>query len=342
MASLGTIAKALALSLLATACGQAGLGSSSQGQDAGTLDAAGAESDQVGFTSQNTSLFDAIRDAPFQVAYRGLRRVRASYPQSQSYDYREDVASDGQGAFAIEPLEMLGAHPNGELFLVLRSGQQAFDYRYRDFRILNSGLFQSSYQFTIDPTASQVLGRDCFHLVVQRAAPYLGGHYEVDVDTESSIVLQWKEFGVQGNLLAHVEFESFDLTPDLTGLDLITGFLTTTELDIHTSLDTEAGFDVLTPSLPPTGFELASATLLEQDTGETWIRQLYTDGLERAWLVHGPQQVAAGGASVPDDRLHVYTTGAWTVVAGIIDGFEIMAAGRVRKAQLMDMVESSF
>ncbi len=269
--------------------------------------------------------------------------MRSSYPHSVGFDYREDVASDGQGRFAIEPLEMLGAHPDGEFFLMLRSSQQVFDYRYRDFRVLDSALFQSSYTFTIASAATQVIGRDCIHLTVHRAAPFLGGHYEVDVDAETFLVLQWKEFGVAGNLLAHVEFESLDLTPDLVGLDLISGYLTSTELDIHTNLTAAAGFEVLTPALPPTGFTLAEATLLEQDSGEVWIRQLFTDGLERAWLVHGPQHAAsASGTSAADDRLHVYTAGAWTVVAGSLDGYEVMATGRVRKAQLMDMIDSSF
>lgn len=338
MSPLVSIARALALACLVGSCGQQ-TGSFGLAQEADLLEGADAASAELGTISQSTSLFDTIRDAPFTVAYRGLRRVRSTYPHSVGFDYREDVASDGQGQFAIEPLEMLGAHPDGELFLMLRSGQQVFDYRYRDFRVLDSVLFQSNYTFTIASATTQVIGRDCLHLTVERAAPFLGGHYEVDVDVETSLVLQWKEFGVAGNQLAHVEFESLDLQPDLTGLDLISGFLTSTDLDIHANLTAGAGFEVLTPALPPTGFVLAEATLLEQDSGDVWVRQLYTDGLERAWLIHGPQHASAGGL---EDKMHVYTAGAWTVVAGSFDGFQIMAAGRVRKAQLMDMIDSSF
>lgn len=331
----------LGLSLGLVACGGSGVGNPSSAAEAPPNASAG---DSGGTTHESVGILEIMRDAPFSVPFTGVRRVTMNHVGAQAVDYREEVAADGLGAFAIEPIEVLGAHPNGAELLLSKSRQQVFDFRNRDFRVLVPSLFQQKYTYSVDPIPSLVIGRECFDMTVARPAPYSGGSYSVQMDTQTGLILDWREFDAAGNVLSHVRFESLELqNPDFGGFNLISGFLTETVLDIQGDLGVAAGFEVLTPSLPPTGFELHSASLLEMPSnpGDPWVRLLYTDGLERVWILHRAPTMASGGTLTPP-RVHVYPTQAWTVAVGLIGGYEVMAAGRVPKKQILQMLESCF
>lgn len=292
--------------------------------------------------ASGASLLEQIRDAPFVVNYRGTRRVRLNYLRSDSVDYIEEVAADGLGQFSIEPMEVLGANPNADLVLALKSAHRVFDYRYRDFRVLDPALFDANYEWVLSEEQTSVVGRSCHHLIVPRLAPFQGGHYEADVDVETSLVLQWKEIDPAGTVLAHVAFDSIAFGADLSDVDLTSGLLTATELDISGDFSHDVSFQVLTPSLLPTGYQLASATVLElaseensSDPNDVWLRQLFTDGLQRAWLLHGPQVQSNG-----EDMIYVYSDGAWTIAMGKFDGNQVFAVGHVSEDQLLDMLRS--
>lgn len=331
----------LGLALGLVACGGGGVGNPSLAAESPS-DASG--SGVGGSTHESVGFLDIMRDAPFSVPYTGVRRVTMNHVGALPVDYREEVAADGLGAFAIEPIEVLSSHPNGPELLLSKGRQQVFDYRNRDFRVLVPSLFQQNYNYSVDPISSFVLGRECFDLTVLRPAPYAGGSYSVQMDTETGLILDWQEFDAASNEISHVQFESLELqNPDFSGFTLVSGFLTETVLDIQGDLGVAAGFNVLDPSLPPTGFELYSASLLEAaaNLGDPWVRLLYTDGLERVWILHRAPTMSSGGTVTPP-RVHIYPTEAWTVAVGQIEGYEVMAAGRVPQKQLLQMLQSCF
>ncbi|MFT7676539.1 MAG: hypothetical protein ACI8QC_000510 [Planctomycetota bacterium] len=342
MHRIASLALGLSMGLVGlVGCGRVGADSVSLAAE-GSSDA--SSSGAGGIIENSVSIFDLMRDAPFMVPYTGVRRVTMNHIGSLPLDYREEVAGDGLGSFAIEPIEILSAHPNAAELLIRKGLQQTFDYRNRDFRVLVPSLFQQNYNYTLDPNPSQVLGRDCFSLTVQRPAPYVGGSYAVQMDVETKLVLDWREYDASGNEISHVAFESLELqSPDFNGFNMVSGFMTETELDIQSNLAVTAGFAVLTPSLPPTGFELYGASLLESTStpGDPWVRLLYTDGLERVWILHRAPAMSSGGTFAAP-VVHVYPTEAWTVAVGKIGGYEVMAAGRVPKKQILQMLESCF
>jgi hypothetical protein len=284
-----------------------------------------------------------IPDAPWTVTYRGTRVVEAHYTIAGApadLVYREEVGSDGQGNFAIVPLDVLvPTLANEPLFLLVQQARQGFFYRYRDFLIRDLGLFFENYTVTDLATQKIVAGRLCEQFRLQRLADATC-YYEIAVDSANSLILHYKEFSLTGELLMQMMYESLDLAPDLSDLTLQGELFPTIPLDLGGDPSADLGFALQVPQLPPAGFQLQTAERLESGT-DVWAKLIYGDGAERVIFMHSAQELGVQSSNATEvgvvDR---YTVGPWTVVTGRINRTPIMLMGKVPETELFEMLRS--
>jgi hypothetical protein len=291
------------------------------------------------------------------IAHQGVRRVEFEGSWS-SVAFRERITTDGQGHYAIEPLEPLTATfmdwPSFELLQRLREG---FLFRYRDFSIRDAGLFQRNWRWTALGETS-VIARRCQRYRVERAvdggAPAL---YEVSVDLQTGIVLAFRQLDGAGGVIASLEYETLELEPELSGIAWHQPGNEETVLDWRAELGPQVGAAVLEPRLLPAGYALRAAATVVDGQSRRWLKLTYLDGIEPLFLLQalpgsGPGAVqqgqssgvdwAAGSATGPaTSRVTVYRVGAATAAQGTLAGHELIAVGKVREAELLDLLESA-
>jgi hypothetical protein len=295
-------------------------------------------------TPADLPLLAAVAGASESVEHRGVRRVFLANPAltaAPSIEYREEVGSDGLGAFFVRPIEVISPplDPNAlDLFLMLQEERQGFQFRYRDFRIADIDLFMARYQVAVRPKEEQVAGRACQVLDV-RLREQAEREYVLAVDPKTGLLLRYEETFQTGELVARVEFESIELEPDFSDGALTGGPSQWAAFDPDHSPPPQVTFDLLRPKLPPEGYQLAQASS-RVVLGKPWLRLVYQDGLEKVVFVHdGPD--TSGGPLPGTDSVGVFTLGAWTVVEGEIAGHTVFVMGKVDQQDLLDMLQSA-
>lgn len=328
-----------------------------------------------GSTPSLNELLTKVQAAPYLLAYSGIRRVE-HYPGGEggpvSVVYTEAVASDGQGQYAIQPLNVLsdvGMDPL--VFGLIQERRAGYIHRYRDFLIRDLGLFASNYQLVTLGTYGLVAGRVTWDLELSRkGSPAAAGVatrlYRVSFDLETGLVLAYQETdSTSGAVLTRVAFESIDLTPDFSSVSWHQPSNAEVPVDLEGDLVLQLGFAPYKPQVPPEGYQLQGASRVEGPTGRVWLKLTYCDGVESVFFLQGAPAAggagpalpgggtpAAGGISVgatpgqagggplPAQAL-LYPAQAATVVQADFGGQDLIAVGKVDSEDLVLLLQSA-
>lgn len=290
---------------------------------------------------------ESIAEAPLKVAYSGKRRVVFDYVvdgQSQHMDYTEQVYSDGHGQFLVEP-DAVAAPPmtdeQRQVFLLLQRARDSFFYLHRDFRIRDLEIFQRNYTINALPDRTTVAGRSCVAMDIERQSES-ASVYRVEVDPKTGLVMRWRETAFRGVVVATVEFESFTLNPDLTGIVLHGPRFAVEPLSTDGSA-AQMGFPVQLPRLLPGGYQLTRAERIDAPSGP-WVSVTYGDGAEQIFYLftHRPSVPTLHGSTGPNANVvRVYQIGPWTAAEGEFGNTRCTAVGKVGETALLDMIQSA-
>lgn len=300
--------------------------------------------------------FPGIAQAPFSLSYRGLREVTSqSYYQGQPtlLIYTEEVASDGQGQFTIQPSNVIAPVMDSyeeEEFLLSQESRQAFFFKHRDFRIRDFTNFWENYRVVDLAVSLVVAGRSCDNLRIERLNG-TGDHYVVAIDPATSLVLREERVRPDGSLISRVEFTTLDLAVDLSDLQLASTTSVWTSSS-QSALEALLVSPLVLPVAPPSGFELQDLAY-RANTGmtgqETWAQLTYCDGVETAFFMFRDQVLGHGSAgpqnnagAMENNVVRAMTIGPWSIVDGRVDGREVLAVGRVSESELLLMLQSAF
>ncbi len=290
-----------------------------------------------------TALAADLASAPWQIAYHGVRRLEF-HTEQPAVSYRETVEANGLGKFGIQVTEVLTAHYDAPGFLAKQAQNEGFNYRYRGFRVLDPFLFQTNYSVLLLNQDQMVAGVSCNRLLVQSRSQegnQDANHYLVDMDPVSSLVLGWEERDSRGALLSRMEFESFGLGPAANPIPLGTGGLSQLEVSTDGSGGPSVPFHVLRPTLLPTEYRLFRTFQVIDKSANLWVRQVFTDGQGAIVFMHRKTGEQAGGARVAS-TVGVYEEGQWTVLMGDVNGYALLAVGKMGASEIEDMVSSCF
>lgn len=308
------------------------------------------------------SVLDQLQQAPYTTRHRGLRRVEVRWnlrEGGESLVYTEEIWTDGNGRFAIEPLEaMTPVEPDLFTFIAVQRNRAGFHYRYRDFHIRNRELFLENYRVTgggPETETEMVAGRICAKAQVRR----IQGEsisYDLWIDIQSGMILRYVATNAGGELLASMEYLEYDAAPDLTGVQFHNPSTQETvfepSLDLAVELPPILGFDPFLPERVPEGYTLAEAARVVGPFGRNWLKLTYHDGVETLFFLHGgslDDEVAHAanysnqpfGAATSGDQVLVYPSGPITVAQGTLRSNQLIAIGKLDAEELIDMIGSS-
>lgn len=285
--------------------------------------------------------------APSVVAHRGVRRVEQFWTvedQPRELRYRENVASDGAGRFAVEAFEQLApdSTPHEEqVFVILQKAREGFVRRYRDFAVRDVEGFVRNYSFVDTGALVTVAGRQCNEYLVQRTVDD-SVRYWVAVDTQTALVLRTRHESAAGVLLGLVEFESLDLTPDLGQVAWHQPLTDEQPLSADpAAARAQLGFEPRLPRTDGGRFQLESATAVSapdpRGSGTLmWAKHTLTDGVEVVFFLHG----GPDPAPTRDDWVRVAPpVGPWSSAEGSLHGERFVSMGRVPVEELLDLLE---
>jgi len=298
-------------------------------------------------------LLELSVDAPWTTTYQGTRRVEARYVAGgveTELAYRETVSADGTGNFAVETVDVLSFLSDPTTFLVTQDLREGFFYRYRDFAVRDLGAFYLAHVAIDLGTDVQIAGRTCQEILVQSEFPGQPS-FQVALDVETGLVLRSIETDGYGVEVQRMEFETFDPAPDLSGVAWFQPAIPEIALDLSGDLDAQVGFQVLSPSLLPDGYQPWKAATITEPGGREWVKQTYTDGVEPLFFFHsdavqpvvpaGPSGSTAGTSAPLGDNLYVYAIGPVTVIEGHLRGHEVIALGKTDSDSMLDLLESA-
>lgn len=284
--------------------------------------------------------YSSMPSAPFRTKYRGKRRLEFHYSQAGLdvvLEYREEVGSDGEGKFAIETLEILSAHDDPALFILLQNHRQVFSYRYRDFRIRDLELFNQNYLYGVVNESTVVANTPCVQIRAQRR-DHPVRYYTADVNPRTGLVLRWEEREISTNqLLGRMEFETFEFDADVSDMDLKERLFPPSPIDLGGDTGAQVGFEVLQPADLPEGFEVEISESFDSAPGQTWAKIVYSDGVDRVVYMHRAQT----SGEFPPDLMYVLPVGLWTAVFGDYNGYPLIVMGKVQESDLLEMIASA-
>lgn len=313
-------------------------------------DSAGSSSIELGAGSgliaDGTSALSAdLASAPWQVAYHGVRRFDF-LTESPAVSYKEAVSADGLGQFGLRVVEVFAPRADAAGFIAKQAQNEGFNYRYRGFHVLDPFLFEANYTVQLLNQEQVVAGVNCTRLLVHKRSDVdqpVPNHYLVDMDPESSLVLGWQELDSTGVLVSKMVFESFALGLAENPIPMGTGSLSGSESEIAIedlgSLD--AQFEILSPTLLPAEFRLYRAYEVLDASQSLWVRQVFTDGAGALIFMHKRQKSLIAGAS-PNSTMGVYEEGQWTILMGEVNGYSLLAVGKLGSNEIQDFVSSCF
>jgi hypothetical protein len=301
-----------------------------------------------------TGLLHDSASAPFRTAYRGLRHVEQHLEQDgveTLLSYRETVAADGTGRFAVEPQGADTFLPDPLLFKLQQKARAGFLYRYRDFAIRDFKAFSENYLATDLDLDVEVAGRPC-HLVQIERVDGTGSIYKVALDLSTGLVLRCEERGVDGAARARMEFETFEAEPNLDGVAWFAADPEEEALQDLGHLAEQVDFEVFQPGLTPAGYRLWKAATLVDGDGDRWLKQTFTDGVEPLFFFHGAEpagalpepsltSAAVVGTEPPMDELWAYPVGRLTAIEGVLRQREVIVLGKLDAEALLDLLEFS-
>lgn len=278
---------------------------------------------------------------------------------------RQDVASDGDGRFAIELVDILQLPPgaNEFVFPVAFEAGVGAQWRIREFRVRDANLLWRNYT-VVPPTGSvQVAGITCETMILRRLQPVgdRPGHYELDVDPGTGFVLAMREYDANGRILQGFEYEEFAYGADLSTIRLReSGRFPATEIDLDQPLVPQVDFRPLVPDVFPQGFELIAGARFEipaaavsghgavQDPDRSflppgpWVRFDATDGIELVRFAHDKTDQVDSATAVRSSVLRILEEGTWNVAFASVRGVSIVITGRVGIDGMRLAVESAF
>lgn len=296
-------------------------------------------------------LLDRIVRAPFDVAYRGTRRVETSVPREGgaplAFVTLESVAADGQGRFVVETTAVDApslSQETREALELLQNARQSFLYRYRDFRIRD--LLLAGQSWTVRDTGSPriVASRACVELEFRRRDE-TGSRYVAAVDPASGLVLAWSEHSLDGALISQVEFDELDLAPDLEGVAWAEPDREGRTLAADEDEADALGVAPARPRLLPAGFRAHERRVVSSAEAR-WFVRAYGDGIESFFFVHArpsqPPVALAAGLEPGSAVVRVYSLGAWTIAEHQrADGEVLMVIGKAAEVDLVRTLRSS-
>jgi hypothetical protein len=308
------------------------------------------------FASASTArpFLEKVPDGPFDTMYGGTRHVVFSYHVNDvplTLDYTEQVYSDGQNHFSVEPLQINQPQmsaPAADLFKVLQMHRESFLYRHRDFRIRDMALFLGNYLVSDLGPGVTVCGRSCAWLDMRRQSSATE-YFHVAVDLANGLVLRCEEYAIAGQLEASVEFTQFTLAPDLSHVEFYPEDLLTQPLDLQSDTLPQIGFPVHVPSLLPNAFQLEKSESVDDGT-QKWARIVYGDGAEQVFFLYSvdpapPSTNQQSGPGHHDDpakhSVSVFHFGPWIVAQGHIDRQRLIAVGKTDESTLLQMIQSA-
>lgn len=288
------------------------------------------------------SFLGKLASAPFETAYSGVRRVELRQDvvgAPNVLEYTEQVVSDGQGKFALEILEVLSSGVDAELLRIQHGPRQRFHYCYRDVGIHDLARALESYTIRVRDESGSVAGVACVELEV-RSRREGGGTYRFLVDPRTGLVLGSEERSHAGQLVRRMEFESIEMDADVSGYELSEWRMERVTVQAEGN-GPALGFDVLEPTLPPTGYTLEETSAVVDPEGDVWARLEYGDGIERVFLMHGEPVDSGlpGGASL--GRVDEMQLGPWNVITGRVKGYPLLVMGKVPTEDLLVMLQSA-
>ena len=330
--------------------------SSGGGTSAGSF-ASGGQSLPYG-----TPFINRMVDAPFITSFRGDHREVLRVEEADivyQLDYREVIASDGQGPllgqFTVMPTSVISPPMGAQelnMFLLQQANREGFYFRYRDFRIRTQQEFWNTYEVFEAGFSETVAGRVCVVLDIRRKDGT--GHYNrVSVDPITSLVMRHETTRQNGEVISRGWYETFELNPDLSTIALTGGASQWIDFDPANSGAFLAN-ELLKPSASPAGFHLERVSY---QTGlgpqsETWVQYTYGDGVETVFFLHddaAPPMLGGTGGGNPTqaigygtgDTVRSFSFGPWAMIDGLIGGRQVMALGMVDAQDLMLMVQSA-
>lgn len=329
------------------AFGLAGCGDVSSGTSTSTS-MGGSPTPSVGLPSE--ILLQKMRTAATARAYSGVRRVEQSWQVGEtvySTSYREDVASDGQGRFALQSLELIAPSlppRRAELWHMLQESRDGFLFRYRDFRMHDVALMVTNYSPIATGVRTTVAGRDCEELVfaLRHGAAFT---YNLAVDHETGLVMRCEQVANDGRVMGLVEFETFELQPNFAA-DFPWDESSNQEAPLPDSEASRLAAVGYVPRQPQTDggrFRLVESTIVRSTEpdgmGEVaWVKSTLTDGIEVVFVLHGGNDPSL----VSEDVMRVApSVGPWNHVEGTLNGERFMALGRASADELLDLIAST-
>ena len=139
-------------------------------------------------------LVQLMAEAPEAVVFQGTRRYEAYWDYEGSPEeliYREDVVTNGQGGFSIDPAELISpplSSSGEDIFLLLQKTREGFFFGHRDFSIRDLQLFLKQWT-VLDLGQTTFLGRSAVLLDVRRQ-DNPDGYYLLTVDDQNGLVLR--------------------------------------------------------------------------------------------------------------------------------------------------------
>lgn len=311
--------------------------------------------------TQHANLMQLVakaQQAPTSTAHLGKREVHVYLSGAGAGAHHcatlEQIATDGHGGFALQPLSVLGDVPmDPAVFLTQHADNAAFYHRFRDFMVRDLDLFLENYVVVGMPVATTVAGRNCISFVCERAPSHVatnGGAFTVELDVETAFVLAYEERDKHGNVVASMRYDVVSFTPDLSGITFTT-LPPEQTLNLTGDPAQQLGFAPLAPKMIPDGYELDHARVLSEGPQKHWACFEYTDGVEKLFFLHGgaapSSQIGPGGwtrtafqTSSPY-RMYVTNVGVWTIAQGVWDQQYVIAVGKLSQSELLPFVESA-
>jgi len=257
--------------------------------------------------------------------------------------YREQVASDGNGQFAVDILDWLEPplSPSEEaLQLQVFSSRAGLLYRHRGFAIRDLPLFLDNFTLTALGTTTTVAGIQADEYSVE-LSDASSTRWVLAVDPTTGVVLRAIEEQTNGILLSTVEFESIDYTPDLSGVAWFQASIGETVVGPSDPLP--FAFDVLDPVLIPEGYdEIELSEVVEPVTGSSWAKRTFSNGVDVLFFLQTnetPDLDLAKPYQAPE--VASYSAGSWQVLDGTVSGQRVVLLGKVGESELAQMLQSS-
>ena len=304
-------------------------------------------------------LFEHVQEAPLRVAHAGVRRLDLAYDLGggvQTLSYRERVVTDGQGRFSIQTLEALT--PVGPAFMELQRQREGFYFRYRDFKVRDLAAFLENYSVYDLGQSVEFLGRTAWEFEIRtnqlKHPGHLGSpvHYRLTLDVDTGLLLRSVELDESGQVYARLEYESFELDPDLSGVTFHQLSNQEAPATLGPELEAQMGFEVTVPDALPAGYVLSEVSTIVDQSGGAWVKLTYTDGVEPLFYVQSRGAQPGVGVKVgPATSINLGSplagrvlwlqVGPIVAVQGELSGVMRLAVGKLSKDVLFDLIQST-